>query len=288
MVTTGALVTALGVLAPQALPAEAGGWRAAALPAVYDALTIFRYIDGHGEVYRAYGMLACLAQRYAGPAGEGDIVADVFEMPSAADAFGVFSHTREGEPVAVGQGASFGYGTLAFWKGRSFVSISAEQDSARARGAVLELGRALAAALPGAGEPPALLDRLPPLGLDAGRTVYLRHPQILNAQLALGADNLLGLGHDTPTVVGRYRRGDASAALAIVEYSGAPQAMAAQRVFAARFLGPNGASARREDGWYAAAALPGRAPTRAYVVRAGTRELAEALLAEAAREEETR
>jgi hypothetical protein len=284
MLALGALVTALGILEPQALPAEAAGWRVVGPPARYDAETIFQYIDGHGEVYRAYGMIGCLAQRYAGPPGEGDIVADVFEMASAADAFGVFSHTREGEPADVGQGASFGYGTLAFWKGRHFASISTEQDGPRAREAVLALGRVLAAALEGDGEPPALVGRLPAEGLDAGSIVYLRHPQILNAHLALGTDNLLGLGPSTAAVVGRYRRAGASAAMAIVEYGTAPLADAAQRIFAARFL-EQGVSTRRGDGWYAVATLPGPGSARAFVVRASTRELAEALLAEAARKD---
>ena len=100
----GALVTALGTLGlPQALPAEAAGWRPSAPAARYDAESIFRYIDGLGEVYRAYGMTACLAQRYAGPPGEGDIVVDVFETPSSAEAFGLFSHSREGETPTSGK-----------------------------------------------------------------------------------------------------------------------------------------------------------------------------------------
>jgi hypothetical protein len=284
MLILGALLTAWGILGPQSLPAEAGGWRSVGPPARYDAETIFQYIDGHGEVYRAYGMIGCLAQRYAGPAGEGGIVADVFEMPSSADAFGVFSHTREGEPADVGQGASFGYGTLAFWKDRVFVSVSAEQDGPRAREAVLKLGRALAASVEGDGEPPPLLRRLPAAGLDAGSVVYLRHPQILNAHLALGTDNVFGIGPATPGVLGRYRRAAGAAALAIVAYETAAAADAALRGFAARYLEP-GAATRREDGWWAAAALPTTAPTRAFVVRAATRELAEALLAEAERKE---
>jgi hypothetical protein len=286
MLILGALLTAWGILGPQSLPAEAGGWRSVGSPAHYDAETIFQYIDGHGEVYRAYGMIGCLAQRYAGPAGEGEIVADVFEMPSSADAFGVFSHTREGEPADVGQGASFGYGTLAFWKGRVFVSISAEQGGARARAAVLELGRALASVLEGGGELPPLIRRLPADGLEAGSSVYLRHPQILNAHLALGASDVLGVGPASPAVLGRYRRATGTATLVVVAYETAASAAAAFGSFAVHHL-EKGAATRRQDGWYASASVPGPAPTRAFVVRAGTRELAEALLAEAARKEGT-
>jgi hypothetical protein len=280
MLALGALVTALGTFGPQAFPAAAGAWRPAGPPARYDAETIFGYIDGHGEVYLAYGMVACLAQRYSGPQGEGDIVADVFEMPTAADAFGVFSHTREGEPADVGQGASFGYGTLAFWQGRHFVSITAEQDSPRAREGVLGLGRSITSALGPPQAPPSLLGRLPDGGLDARSTVYLRHPHILNAHLALGPDNLLGLGPGATAVIGRYRRGPAIASLVLVEYATAAESAAAREVFSARFL-EKARPTQRPDGVYATVELAGS--MRGFVIRASTRELAEALLAEAAR-----
>jgi len=131
---TGAVMIAATLLGvPPALPDEASGWKAVAPDDHYDPRTIFQYIDGHGEVYLAYGMAACHARRYVGPEGEGAAVVDMFEMASPADAFGVFTHSREGNSVAVGQGASFGFGTLSFWKGRHFVSVSAEQETERAR-----------------------------------------------------------------------------------------------------------------------------------------------------------
>jgi hypothetical protein len=283
MLAVGAFMTAMSFLGlPQASPAEAGGWRTSAPPARYDAESIFRYIDGHGEVYRAYGMVACVAQRYSGPEGEGGIVVDVFEMSSAADAFGVFTHSREGEPAEVGQGGSFGYGSLVFWKGRHFVSVYAEQESPRARAAVMALGRAVASAVPETGDTPPLVGRLPEEGLDPRSVVYLRHPQILNAHVQLGPDNVLGLGPDAPAVVGRYRRGGASAELVIAAYPSEGAAEAAARGFAARVLAAGGPTGH-EDGWYTCAPLPGSGHARAFVLRATSRETAEALLAEAGR-----
>jgi hypothetical protein len=283
MLAVGAFMTAMGILGlPQTPPAEVDGWRAPAPPAHYDAESIFRYLDGHGEVYRAYGMVACVAQRYAGREGEGDIVVDVFEMPSAADAYGVFTHSREGEAADVGQGGSFGYGSLVFWKGRHFVSVYAEQESPRARAAVMALGRAVAEAVPETGDVPALVGRLPGDGLDPRSVVYLRHPQILNAHVQLGPDNLFGLGPEAPAVVGRYRRGAASAALVIAAYPNEETAKGAARGFAARFLEASRAT-RHEDGWYASGELAGPSHARAFVLRATSREMAEALLAEARR-----
>src|SRR5512139_2940456 len=202
MLLAGALMIATAVpVLP--LPDEAAGWRAKAPADRYDRRTIFEYIDGHGEVYLAYGMSACDTRRYAGPEGEGDVVVDAFEMASPADAFGVFTHSREGEPVDLGQGASYGYGTLFFWKGRHFVSVYAERESERARGAVMALGRALAASIGETGDPPALALRLPREGLDETSIVYLRHPRILEAHVPVGPDNPLGVGPQAPAVTGR-------------------------------------------------------------------------------------
>jgi hypothetical protein len=71
------------------------GWRAADPGELYDQESIFSYIDGHAEVYLAYGMTGCLARRYNGPPGEAALALDVFEVGSPADAYGVASYDRE-------------------------------------------------------------------------------------------------------------------------------------------------------------------------------------------------
>jgi hypothetical protein len=263
---------------PPALPDEGAGWRAAAPADRYEPRTIFRYIDGHGEVYLAYGMTACLARRYAGPEGEADVVVDLFEMASPADAYGVFTHSREGEPVDVGQDASYGYGTLAFWKGRAFVTVYAEQETGRSRQAVMALGRAVAASIAETGERPSLVGRLPRPGLEEGSLVYLRHPRILEAHVPVGPDNPLGVGAEAPAVARRYRVEGGAADLVVVEYPDVTAAKGATASFARAFLDGE-RPARRDDGWCAAAGLTDR--LRAYVLRAPSREAALALLAAA-------
>ncbi len=274
----GAVMTAAALLAlAPASPDEVAGWKAVAGAVRYDATTIFEYIDGHGEVYLAYGMIACQARRYAGPAGEADLVLDVFEMDSAADAFGVFTHSREGERVEIGQDASFGYGTLAFWKGHFFVSASAEQDDERARQALLALGRAVADGIPETGAPPALVGRLPQAGLQPATLVYLRHPRILEAHLPIGSGNPLGIGPRSPAVLGHYLVAGGAGDLVVVEYADSATADAALARFNRDFLA-GAASSRRDDGWCAAGAVDAR--TRAYVLRAATGDTALALLAQ--------
>ena len=84
-----------------ALPDKVMTWTKAEEDHFYDSQTIFDYIDGAGEVYRAYNMQRCLSRRYVPPEGPA-IIPDVFEMASSYDAFGVFTHDPDGEGLAVG------------------------------------------------------------------------------------------------------------------------------------------------------------------------------------------
>ena len=265
------------------LPDRAEGWTASAPPARYDPQSIFHYIDGHGEVYLAYGMVACTAQRYAGPPGEGAIVVDVFELESAADAYGVFTHSRDGDPVPVGQDASLAFGTLLYWKGREFVSVTAEQETERAKAAVVALGHAVDEAIGERGEVPPLVQRLPAEGLDARSVVWLRNAHILDAHARLGRENVLGVGSSAPAALGRYRRTDGVAELVLVSYPDQASAARASAAFADRFLAP-ARPRRHQDGWYAAGA--GSGLVRAFVLRASSRQTAESLLAAVAKEVE--
>lgn len=193
-------------------------WVASGPGESYDTETIYSYIDGHAEVYVAYGFKRCVSRRYASPAGDAEIVVDLFEMASPADAFGVFSHDRAGEDVAVGQGGIFRHGWLSFWKGSWYGSIYSTGGDEGARQAVLDVGAAVAGALEDGGEVPSLVTRMPSSGLDPASVCYLRSPQILNAHIFVGGDNLFGIGPEVEAVVGKYDLGGALAHLVLVQY----------------------------------------------------------------------
>ena len=114
----------------QRLPKHVNGWTAEQTDRVYDEKTIFSYINGGAEVYKAYNLQRCLSRRYTilnGPA----IVLDIFDMRTPQDAFGVFTHDTDGEVVNVGQDARLRSGWLSFWKHRFFVSIYVDEDGRR-------------------------------------------------------------------------------------------------------------------------------------------------------------
>ena len=200
------------------MPDETAGWRATGEDAVFDTETIFSYIDGHAEVYLAYGMKRCIARRYTGPDGEPDIIVDLYELASDADAFGVFTHDRDGEKVDVGQDGLYRHGWLSFWQGRWFGSIYAEGESESSKAAVLALGKASAAAIGEVGKEPALVADLPADGLDPRSVKYLHAQEILNGVVYLGFDNQFLLGPDVNAAIGRYDLTGGGAWLLLIDY----------------------------------------------------------------------
>lgn len=265
----------------QALPKAAGPWKVALPLASYSPETLFEYINGHAEVYIAYGLRASIAQRYQGPEGMDDIVVDVFEMATPADAFGVFTHDQDGEEVPIGQGALFRYGWLSFWKGPFFVSIYAEGESDQARQAVLELGQEISAAINEEGPLPSIVLQLPRPGLVPRSVRYLHHPNILAAHLSLSPENILRLGTEAVAVLGRYQRAGEKAHLLIVKYSDSATAIQASAAFRESFLEEKNASFQNPDGWYAMRRLSGNAEVLAFALRAESQEFAETVLSEA-------
>lgn len=276
--SAGDLLAELG----QALPAAVESWRATGEATLYDTESIFSYIDGHAEVYLAYGMEGCLAQRYTGPEGGGDLVLDVFAMASPADAYGVFTHDQDGEAAGIGQGSLFRYGWLSFWQGPFFVSLVAEGESEEARQAALELGRQVAALLPAEGGVPAIVEALPAPGRVEGTVRYLHHPQILDTHVYVGGDNPFQLSEATPAALATYRRGEEEGHLLLVDYPDEAAAEGARRRAATHLLGEAAGDgpARGEDGAWTA--LGRRGPRLAAVLGAGSEELARALLEAAA------
>jgi hypothetical protein len=261
-----------------ALPEEIDGWKAEGEPSVYDTETIFGYIDGHAEVYLAYAMQRCLALRYGGPEGEGDVVVDVFEMASPEDAYGVSTHDRDGEPVELGNDGLVLYGWLSFWKGPFFVSLYSEAESERSRQVVLKLGRALTELIDAPGRRPEIVERLPGAGLDPRSLRFLRSHQILNSQIYLGEDNPFGLDVDTSAALGRYQRQDGAGMLLLVDYPDLGRRQAAERAFTERYLGgsaDDGAVRAEDDRWYAKRSAGTRL---AAVLKADSEQLAVDLL----------
>ena len=71
-------------------PLEADGWKWDRKVASFKGESLYDYIDGAAEVYLAYNYRRVSVRRYVKP-NQPDIIADVYQMGSSEDAFGVFS-----------------------------------------------------------------------------------------------------------------------------------------------------------------------------------------------------
>ena len=261
------------------LPTEINGWRAADGDRIFDEQTIFSYINGAGELYRAYNMQNCLSRRYV-KKGETDITLDIFDMGSSEDAFGVFTHDTDGDRIDIGQDARYRPGWLSFWHNRFYVSIYLDEESAAAEKAVKALGQRVAAAAGKPGSGPQLLNLLPPAGLDAGSIRYLHHPMVLNYHYYLFDENILLLSPQTDAILASYHRSGKRARLLLISYPKAQTARNALAGFRKHYL-PDADSeglARLEDGKWAVVALVDHLLT--IVLEADDRRLAKNLIRE--------
>jgi hypothetical protein len=201
------------------LPLEVKGWKWDGKDETFNNQTIFKYIDGAGELYLAYGFKGLTVRRFEAT-GKPLLVAEIYEMGSSEDAYGVFTFERQEEEAGVGQGSEFGGGLLRFWKGVYFVSAYGEGEGAEMDSAVLELGKQIAEAIQAPGSKPALLGFLPDktFGLDTVNVYFVRSHVLLNQRFFVANQNVMQLGRDVEAVLGSYDREGKRMHLVLVRY----------------------------------------------------------------------
>jgi len=185
------------------LPDEVQGWSMTGPISEYDTSGIFEYMNGEGEVYRMFDYRDMIVQKYTREEMP-EITVEIFNMGTADDAYGVFSHSRETEYASPGNGSEYYSGSLVFWQGRYLVSIVAEIESDETKLAVRHLAQQISERIPESAEKPTLLMALPLKGLQAMSVRYFHKHTTLNYHYYLSSDNLLGLGMNTDAVMGFY------------------------------------------------------------------------------------
>ncbi len=272
LMTQNAHANALTKLQPE-LSREIYGWKAVSQDRIFDKSTIFSYINGGAEVYRAYDMQGCLSRRYVISDGP-DIMLDIFDMGSSPNAFGVFTHDTDGKVVAVGQDGRLRPGWLSFWKYRFFVSVYAEDDTLSAQKAVRALGERVAGAIQGRGEKPRILSRLPAGGLQSENIRYLRHPILLNYHYYISDENILQISGNTDVTLATYRVDEQNAIMMLVQYPESRKATESRERFLKFYLPDADLSGKAllENGKWAA--VKGHRQLLAVVLEADSRELA--------------
>ncbi len=217
---------------------EVGGWARSERPRKVNRRNIFDYMNGAGELYLAYSFVSLDVWSYT-CGEEPGIVLEVYEMEHSPDAFGVLSFDLRGEEVGIGQRSAYAAGLLRFWKGRHFVRILAEAETPATRAAVLEIGRDLAAQLPGEGTLPGLVARLPQDGLLPDSIHYFHTRICLDYFYYLADDNILKLSAKTNAVIADYETPSGAARLMAVEYDSEESSIKAWETFHGEYLNQN-------------------------------------------------
>lgn len=236
------------------LPEEINGWEAGEPDVIYDPDTIFDYIDGAGEVYRAYNFQRLLARFYT-KEDNPRIIADLFDMGTSKNAYGVFTHDLEGEDVGIGQGSTYKGGLLSFWKGRFFVSLYAEEETEESKEALLLLGKEVASMIKQEGSPPALVGLFPTQNLREKSIHYFYNHLVLNYHFFVADENLLLLEKDTEAALATYEEGNEIFYVLIVRYPEERKAISAFEGFTMAYMpeAKNSGMLRTENGKWTAA-----------------------------------
>jgi len=239
------------------IPKEMNGWTAGE-DKIYDETSIFDYIDGAGEVYRAYQFIKLRARHFSKPENP-NILVDLFDMGSSRNAYGVFTHNLEGEEADIGQGSTYQGGLLSFWKGSYFVSLYAERETQESKKTVLELGQEISSRIPNKGKVPEIVSRLPEQDLDRSRIRYFYNPLILNYHFYVGEGNFLNLNPETHAVLGVYGKGDDVYRLLLIQYPDETKAQKSQKDFIRAYMPDSAHSTvvQAEDGKWNGADVKG-------------------------------
>jgi len=233
------------------IPAEVEGWTATESTA-YDTGTIFDYMNGAGELFLSYAYRGMMVRRFE--RGDNELTAEIYDMSTGGDAYGIFSRFRSGEKVAIGQGACYVTGHLNLWRGRYYASVFALENEDGIRAEIEALGRAIAERI-GADAPlPEILRRLPETDRDPESVRYFHLHTDLNRYWFVADENLLGLGPETEAALAAYELDADYPYLLLVRYPDAERAAAAAAAFRSAWMPEAGevAIVQVEDGLWSA------------------------------------
>jgi hypothetical protein len=200
------------------------GWTLSGPAKSYNRDNLFNLVDGQADGFFVYGFEQVVTQRYVN--GKGTIVAEVWQLSTPADAYGLYTFGITGQSATIGNDGDSEPGRrLSFWQDHYTVHVSSLQPVDDA--VLWVFAKAIAAALSSGGAAPPLISNLPKEGLQDRSVVFFHEELSIQDQIWLGGKNILGLSHETNGVVARYQVAGQLVHLLLVEYPDAGQATAA-------------------------------------------------------------
>jgi hypothetical protein len=202
-----------------ALPAggAVAGWAPSGEVQVYDAENLYSLVNGQADAYFAYAFEQVAVRTYEDEDGA-SLRVEIWQLGRPADAYGLLTTVRAGEPVLVGNGGDSDLGRrLDFWQDRYFVRLFAVSPVDES--ALRTFAEQVSGELPSGGERPAIVARLPEEGLVEASDLFFHQEISIQDELWLGGQNLLALGPETDGILARYEVADGEAWLLLVQYA---------------------------------------------------------------------
>lgn len=151
-------------------------------PSFYKPDTLYQYIDGAADVYLLYDFRSLLHQDFKN--GSADLTADIYEMKTAEDAFGMFSSERSASYKFTATGIE-GYhskGVMNFVQDRYYVKLTGSGTNADL--SLDQLANTISQRIGGIRLLPTLLRKLPQSNLVPHSHQYIRKDPLGHAFLS--------------------------------------------------------------------------------------------------------
>lgn len=247
------------------LPPELAGWKPNKTVPLHSPGEMYSYMDGGAELYLSYKVVDALSRTYSN--GKSEVVAEIYDMAEARNAFGVFTQIREDETAQFGQGSYSIPGALLFWKGRFYISLSAWEPAEESDLFIKELARFIEGKITEIGDVPGIVKMLPEAGMIPYGFRYFHHPVWINSFFFITDENLFAIDDTTNSVIARYiDNGDERKFLLLIEYTDSEKAQKVFNEFAGKFF-PNelpGNGRQSDNGKWTAAKLIGKILTAVF------------------------
>lgn len=125
--------------------AEVPGWVRKSDVRVYGTNNLWDFVDGGADAYLQCGFEEVVTSEYTNTAVPSGILVDVWRMSDAAGALGIFTQERSPahEAVSIGAEGSVSSNALAFWVNTYYVKLTAFQEHAAVKPAMIQLAQAV-------------------------------------------------------------------------------------------------------------------------------------------------
>lgn len=163
-------------------------------PHRYVGEDLYQLINGGAVVYYEYGFSQVVTQEFETPDGQ-RMYLELYEMTSAAAAFGIFTFKTEktGENVPIGNEAILEDYYLNFWKGNYLATISAHNRDSDNKDALLTIAHALELKITNTGTKPELMELFPEEDDSLLDVEYVKGSVVLSNHYNFGSEDIFGI-----------------------------------------------------------------------------------------------